>query len=151
MKDNEQRFNTYRERTSEDEEDDSNKEESSISNESFLSEKESREDSGDNETDREDVSKEQDVNKEPTSIGVELELIRSTRNRGELMTNTIGMSSDTNVITLKTTHSDSFRGGTTKTRIFILQVDNKITDIVKTSEERKIRYIMLLLRKVTIE
>ena len=59
------------------------------------------------------------------------------------------MSIDTNTITLKTVHLDSFRRETTKTRIFILQVDNKITDVVKTFKERKIRYIMSLLRKMT--
>ena len=65
------------------------------------------------------------------------------------MTNTIDMSVSTNVITFKTIHSDSFRRGTTKTRIFILQVNNKITNIIKTFEERKIRYVMSLLKKIT--
>ena len=59
------------------------------------------------------------------------------------------MSINANVITFKTVHSDSFRGETIKTRIFILQVDNKITNVVEIFEKRKIRYIMLLLRKVT--
>ena len=67
------------------------------------------------------------------------------------MTNIIDMSFSTNVITLKTTHSDSFRKETTKTRIFILQVDNKIINVVETFEKRKIRYVMSLLRKVTTE
>ena len=61
------------------------------------------------------------------------------------------MSIDTNVIILKTIYSDSFKKETIKTRIFILQIDNKITDITRTSEKRKIRYIMSLLRKVTTE
>ena len=80
---------------------------------------------------------------------MESELIRLTRNREKLMTNTIDMSFNINVITLKTIHSNSFRTETVKTRIFILQIDNKITNVVKTFEKRKIRYIMSLLRKVT--
>ena len=67
------------------------------------------------------------------------------------MTSIINMSIDTNVITLKTVHSDSFRRETTKTRIFILQIDNKITNVTKTFKEKKIRYKMLLLREVTTE
>ena len=151
MEGSEQGFNTYREGTTGDEEDDSSKEESSTSSESSSSEEESGEDSGDNGTDREDVPKEQDVNRGLTSVGVEPELTRPTRNRRELMTSTIGMSSGTNAITLKTAHPDPFRGGTTKTRIFILQVDNKITDAARASEGRKIRYAMSLLREVTTE
>ena len=65
------------------------------------------------------------------------------------MTNIVDMFINTNVITLKTIHLDSFRKRTTKTRIFILQVNNKIIDVVKTSKERKIRYTMSLLRKMT--
>ena len=82
---------------------------------------------------------------------MELEFIRFTRNREKLMINIIDMSFNTNVITLKTTHSNSFREETTKTRIFILQINNKITNVAKTSEKRKIRYIMLLLKKITTE
>ena len=65
------------------------------------------------------------------------------------MTNTTSMSINTNVITLKTVYSDSFREETIKIRIFILQVDNKIIDVIETSKERKIHYVMSLLRKVT--
>ena len=65
------------------------------------------------------------------------------------MTNVTDMSINTNVITLKAIHPNPFRKETIKTRIFILQVDNKIVDIVKTFEKRKIRYVMLLLREVT--
>ena len=65
------------------------------------------------------------------------------------MTNTINMSFDTNVIILKTIHSNSFREETIKTRIFILQVDNKITNVARTFEKRKIRYVMSLLREIT--
>ena len=61
------------------------------------------------------------------------------------------MSSSTNVITLKTTHPDLFRKETIKTRIFILQIDNKITDTIEVFEERKIRYVMSLLREITIK
>ena len=80
---------------------------------------------------------------------MELEPVRLTRNRKELITNIINMSIDTNTITLKTVHSNSFRKETTKTRIFILQVDNKITNVTKTFEERKIRYVMSLLKEIT--
>ena len=45
-------------------------------------------------------------------------------------------------------HSDSFRKETIKTRIFILQVNNKITNAIKTFKKRKIRYVMFLLRKI---
>ena len=61
------------------------------------------------------------------------------------------MSIDTNVITLKTIHSNLFKKETTKTRIFILQVNNKIIDVTKTFEKRKIRYVILLLREMTTE
>ena len=59
------------------------------------------------------------------------------------------MSINTNAIILKTTHSDSFKRETIKIRIFILQVNNKITNVIETFEERKIRYVMSLLKKVT--
>ena len=131
----------------EDEEDDSNEEESSISNESSLSEEESEEDLEDNETDEKDVSEQQDVNEEFTDVEVKLEPIESTRNKKKLMTNIIDMSVNTNVITLKTTHSDLFKRKTIKTRIFILQIDNKITNVVKTFK-KKIRYMMFLLKKI---
>ena len=59
------------------------------------------------------------------------------------------MSINTNTITLKTVHPNLFRKETTKTRIFILQIDNKITNVTRTFEEKKIRYIMSLLKKIT--
>ena len=59
------------------------------------------------------------------------------------------MFTSMNAITFKTTYSDSFRKETIKTRIFILQINNKIIDITKTFEKRKIRYVILLLREVT--
>ena len=65
------------------------------------------------------------------------------------MTNIDDIFIDTNTIILKTTHSNSFRKETTKTRIFILQVDNKITNVTRTFKERKIYYVMSLLRKIT--
>ena len=79
------------------------------------------------------------------------ESIRPTRNRKESIISITDMSVSTNAITLKTTHPDLFRKGTIKIRIFILQIDNKIIDATGTFEERKIRYIMSLLRKVTTE
>ena len=75
MEDNERRFNTYREETIGDEEDDSNGEESSTLNESFLFKEESKEDPGDNETDRKDVFKKQDVNEKLMSIKVKPKFI----------------------------------------------------------------------------
>ena len=80
---------------------------------------------------------------------MELESIGPTRHKKKFMTSTLDMSFSTNAITLKTTHSDPFKEETTKTRIFILQVNNKITNVVKTFKKRKIRYTMSLLREVT--
>ena len=54
---------------------------------------------------------------------------------------------DTNVITLKTVYLDLFKRETIKIRIFILQVNNKIINVTKTFKERKIRYVILLLKK----
>ena len=150
MRGNKQRFNTYRERTIESNEEDFNEEESNISSESLLTE-ESEKDSGDNETDEKDVTEQQNVNEGLIDIGVELESIRPTENREESMTNTVDMSTSTNAITLKTIHPDPFRRETIKTRIFILQIDNKITNTTETFERKKICYIMSLLRKVTTE
>ena len=65
------------------------------------------------------------------------------------MTNTADMSVSTNAIIFKVVHPNSFRKGTIKIRIFILQIDNKITDTTGTFEERKIRYVMSLLKKMT--
>ena len=65
------------------------------------------------------------------------------------MTNIVNMSINTNVIIFKTIHPNSFRRETIKTRIFILQIDNKIIDITKAFEKKKIRYTISLLREVT--
>ena len=67
------------------------------------------------------------------------------------MTNIIDMFIDTNVITLKTIHPNSFKRKMIKIRIFILQVNNKITNVIKTFKERKIRYTMSLLKEITTE
>ena len=80
---------------------------------------------------------------------MESESIKLTRNKKEFMTSIVDMFISTNVITLKTIHLDLFRRGTIKTKIFILQIDNKITDTTETFKKRKIRYTMSLLRKVT--
>ena len=61
------------------------------------------------------------------------------------MISIIDMSVNVNVITFKTTYSNLFKRETIKTRIFILQIDNKITNTTKTFEERKVRYTMSLL------
>ena len=70
--------------------------------------------------DEKDVSKQQNVNEGPTNVEVESELIRFTRDREKPMTSIADMSINTNVITFKTVHSDSFRKETIKIRIFIL-------------------------------
>ena len=56
-----------------------------------------------------------------------------------------------NAIIFKTVHSNSFKEKTIKTRIFILQIDNKITNVIRTFKKKKIRYVMFLLRKMTTE
>ena len=61
------------------------------------------------------------------------------------------MSVDTNVITFKMIHSNSFRRETIKIRIFILQINNKITNTTRTLKKRKIRYVMSLLREIMTE
>ena len=76
------------------------------------------------------------------------EPIRLTRDREELMTNITNMFVNANAITLKTIHPNSFRKETIKVRIFILQVDNKITNVTRVFKKRKIRYVMSLLREV---
>ena len=48
------------------------------------------------------------------------EIIEFTRDRREFMTSIVNMSTNTNVITLKITYSNSFKEETIKTRIFIL-------------------------------
>ena len=47
---------------------------------------------------------------------------------------------------LKIVHSEPFSSKLMKVRIFILQMNNRITDAVEASEERKIRYDISLLR-----
>ena len=84
-------------------------------------------------------------------VGIESELIRSIRNTEKSITSIVDMFINTNVITLKIIHLDSFKRETIKIRIFILQIDNKITNVIKTFKKRKIRYVMFLLRKMTIE
>ena len=51
---------------------------------------------------------------------MESRIVESTRDKRELIINIIDMFINTNVITLKTTHSNPFRKETIKTRIFIL-------------------------------
>ena len=56
----------------------------------------------------------------------------------------IGTGTDS--IMLKAAHLDPFYGGNLKPKIFLQQVDNKIADTVGASEERRIRYMISLLR-----
>ena len=148
-RDSKTRFNTYREGITGDREIRSNEEESSTSDDSFFIEKESKEDLRDNETDENDIFKQQDVIEGLTDTEVESELTEPVKNRRRFITSIIDMFISTNVITLKIIHSNSFRKETIKTRIFILQIDNKITNTTGTFEERKIRYTMSLLREMT--
>ena len=59
---------------------------------------------------------------------------------------TTGLPFSTGASMLKAAHSESFSSGLIKAKIFILQVDNKIADAAETTEGRKIRYRMSLLR-----
>ena len=79
------------------------------------------------------------------------ESTRPSRDKRKPIISIAGMSVSTQAITLKTTHLDLFRREAVKTRIFILQIDNKIADAIETLKKRKIRYMMSLLRKVTAE
>ena len=67
------------------------------------------------------------------------------------MTSIADMFINTNAIIFKTIHPNLFRKETIKTRIFILQIDNKITNVTETFEKRKIRYVMFLLKEMTTE
>jgi hypothetical protein len=49
-------------------------------------------------------------------------------------------------ITLKAVHPNPFLEGAMRARIFIQQVDNKIVDVAGTSNRRKVRYAIFLLR-----
>ena len=60
-------------------------------------------------------------------------------------------TSITNVVTLKTVHSNPFFKRSIKTRIFIQQIDNKIVDVTETLNERQIRYTTFLFRETTTE
>ena len=50
------------------------------------------------------------------------------------------------VIILKTVYSDLFSSELLRVKMFIIQVDNKITDAAETTENQKIRYAMSLLQ-----
>ena len=58
----------------------------------------------------------------------------------EFMTSSISA-----VTVLKAVHSDSFSSKSLKVKMFIIQINNKITDAAETTENQKIRYIMSLL------
>ena len=66
-------------------------------------------------------------------------------------TTTAGLVYSTEASMLKAAHSESFSSGSVKAKIFILQVDNKIADAVRASEDRKIRYEISLLRRPAAE
>ena len=54
------------------------------------------------------------------------------------LTITGGLAYEMKASMLKTVHSESFSGGSVKTKNFILQIDNKIVDAAEASKERKI-------------
>ena len=49
------------------------------------------------------------------------------------------------ITVLKTAHLDSFSSRLLKAKMFIIQVNNKITDVAEITEDQKIRYTMSLL------
>ena len=57
----------------------------------------------------------------------------------------------TDSITLKAAHLDPFYGRNLKAKIFLQQVDNKIANAARASEEQRIRYMISLLRKPAAE
>ena len=64
------------------------------------------------------------------------------------MTSIIGGST---VTVFKAVHSDSFSSESLKVKMFIIQVDNKITDAAEIIEDQKIRYAILLLWESALE
>ena len=58
----------------------------------------------------------------------------------------IRLAFSTGASMLKAAHSEPFSSGSMKTRIFVLQLINKIVDAAEATEDRKIRYKMSLLR-----
>ena len=64
---------------------------------------------------------------------------------------TAGLAYDIETSMLKAVHLESFSSRLIKAKIFILQVNNKITDAAEASKKRKIRYEMSLLRGPTAE
>ena len=64
---------------------------------------------------------------------------------------TAGLTYKIEASVLKAVYSESFSDRTVKVKIFILQVDNKITNAVEASEERKIKYKMSLLKNPAAE
>ena len=72
--------------------------------------------------------------------------VKSTDTVMQSMTaSTTRLTFDTGASILKTIHPKPFSGEAIKTRIFILQINNKIADAAKTTEKRKIHYIIFLL------
>ena len=54
-------------------------------------------------------------------------------------------------IVLKAVHLDAFYSKSLKAKMFIIQIKNKIADAVKTIDEQKIQYVMLLLRESALK
>ena len=85
-----------------------------------------------------------------TNTELDHQVTRIRKYRTELMTNLTEVPI-TNVITLKIVHPNLFFKGLMKTKIFIQQVDNKITDVIGTLNKRQIRYTTFLLKRTVIE
>ena len=64
---------------------------------------------------------------------------------------TTGLTFKTEANILKAVYSEPFSSRSVKTKIFILQIDNKITNAAGITEKRKIRYKISLLRKPAAE
>ena len=64
---------------------------------------------------------------------------------------TIGLTYSMGASVLKAAHPEPFSDESVKTKIFILQVNNKITDTAEASEGRKIRYDISLLREPAVK
>ena len=63
----------------------------------------------------------------------------------------ISITTEGTVTVLKTVHLNSFHSGLLKAKIFIIQINNKIADMVGVTDDQKIQYAMSLLRGLTLK
>ena len=109
---------------------------------------------------KQDQNEELNINAQLEQIRIKKEIIELNKTRGEfidcdkssehylsdreeLMTSTITKEV---IIVLKTIYFNLFHSESLKTKMFIIQVNNKITDVIETIKRQKICYMMLLLR-----